>query len=113
MSDREFTAEDLHAGSVLLPGQRATAKELLASIARRYGLLAADIKGPRRHPLLVTARRELYLALRAQGWSYPMIGRLVDRDHTTVLKACEPEVKMEERRLRSRMYARGCKVNGS
>jgi chromosomal replication initiation ATPase DnaA len=34
------------------------------------------------------ARRELYAALRAKGWSYPAIGRFVgNRDHTTVMAA--------------------------
>jgi len=109
MGDREFTAEELDAALVLPPGQLRTADELVASIARRRGLRAKDVVGPGRNPPLVAARLELYRALRAQGWSYPMIGRLVGRDHTTVLIACAPEAKQAVRRARSRTSAAAVK----
>jgi chromosomal replication initiation ATPase DnaA len=66
-------------------------EKLAREIAQRNGLLVADLKGPSRFRHIQVARTELYLALRAKPyqWSYPAIGRFVNRDHTTVLHAVQ------------------------
>lgn len=44
-----------------------------------------DLTGRYRFDFVMRARFALYLALRLQGRSYPNIGKIVDRDHTTVM----------------------------
>lgn len=67
------------------------AMQLAEGIAHRWGtspeLMLANGPGCRaKH--LASARAELYVALRARGWSYPSIGRFVGgRHHSTVLSA--------------------------
>ncbi|GMG82601.1 hypothetical protein LNKW23_18140 [Paralimibaculum aggregatum] len=39
-------------------------------------------------PEMVRLRDRVCLTLRAEGWSYPRIGRALGRDHSTVLAAC-------------------------
>jgi len=60
---------------------------IAVSVALRHGVTETELRGPRRHPALVSARAELYRELRARGWSYTKIGVFVGRDHTTVLAA--------------------------
>lgn len=64
---------------------RALCSRLAAIVAKRTGVDVPDLLGRRRTPRLAAARRELYYALRCEGLSYPEIGGLLDRDHTTVL----------------------------
>ena len=53
------------------------------------GLTMAQLKSASRTPRMVEARRRVSKYLRAHGWSYPEIGRFIDRDHTTVMHLCE------------------------
>lgn len=93
MGLREFTEEELAAlpsafrGQIGMPEDDASL--LVNEISRCHGATWAEVKSPSRVKHLVTARRAIYVALRQLGWSYPAIGRLVDRDHTTVLKDLE------------------------
>ena len=70
------------------------------AVARRYGLPLAQLLGPSSTPhsrsgTAPAARRELYVALRARGWSYPQIGRFCGgRDHTTVIAAIDSVPKV-------------------
>lgn len=55
-------------------------------VALRYGVSADDICAPTRgSDQVVLARQALMAALRHRGLSYPQIGRLIGRDHTTVM----------------------------
>lgn len=66
----------------------AAAKELAQVVAREHGLELAELIGGRgRAPYLVRARRDFWARLRAAGRSLPEIGRLVGRDHSTVLNS--------------------------
>jgi hypothetical protein len=49
------------------------------------GLTVEDVQKQDRRPHMVQMRRELARYLRAHQWSLTAIGRLLDRDHTTVL----------------------------
>lgn len=55
--------------------------------AQRFDATAEDILGPsrRRGPFL--GRRAVILRLRADGFSFPQIGRWLGRHHTTILSA--------------------------
>lgn len=63
------------------------AAELAEDTAKAHGLTLAALLSPRRYAPLVTARRALYVALRARGWSYPLIGYAVGKDHQTIMHA--------------------------
>lgn len=50
-----------------------------------------DIMGRSRVPRIVACRADIMRRLRLDcGWSYPRIGALLQRDHTTVLFHCAP-----------------------
>lgn len=51
----------------------------------------SDLFGPRRYAEVVAARVEVWRALRAQPvpWSFPRIGRLFNRDHSTILQTLQ------------------------
>jgi hypothetical protein len=67
---------------------RENAHAIARNIAHAYGISVDAMMGSRRLRHLADARRELYLHLRAQGWSFPAIGKFCGgRDHTTVMAA--------------------------
>ena len=67
------------------PYKAHTGLEIISSIARDHGLTADDLTGPSRVPAVCVVRRCAMKALRAKGWSTPRIGRLLNRDHSTVV----------------------------
>jgi hypothetical protein len=85
--------------AVLIPhGLDARAWEAAQGVAARRFLDAGDLVTSReRYPHLVRARREWWAELRAQGRSLTEIGRLVGRDHATVLEALRTHERPEAR----------------
>lgn len=60
--------------------------EVLAIVAREYGVAPAELTGPRRTRSVAEARLMAYALLRdTAGMSYPEIGQALGRDHTTVI----------------------------
>lgn len=61
-------------------------------IAERHGVSLEDIRGRRRNRTLAKARTQIYALLHmcrdldGNELSYPEIGALMDRDHSTILK---------------------------
>ena len=94
MSCIEFTIDDLtraadrHVAS--LPTRREATTELTLETAERHGVTVAEMLSPSRASHLVEARRDLAFALRARAWSYPRIGKLMKRDHTTIMALLKP-----------------------
>jgi chromosomal replication initiation ATPase DnaA len=87
----EFTEEEISAHR--LAGETLTFDAAVLRVMERHGiessrgLLARD-----RHQHVVRARQELYAILRAQGWSYPSIGRACGgRDHCTIMHALKKD----------------------
>lgn len=62
-----------------------TGIELVANVARLHGFTAADLMGPSRARPLCIARWRAMRQLRDRGRSYASIGRLFNRDHSTVM----------------------------
>ena len=55
----------------------------------RYGITLAEMKGTCRKRIYAVPRQEAMAEVRKRlGWSYPRIGRLFNKDHTTALWAC-------------------------
>lgn len=72
---------------------------LLSVVASEYGLTPQEMKGPSRLPEFVEARALVADVLRHRNWSYPRIGRLLQRDHSTIINLIE---KMPIYRARSK-----------
>lgn len=62
---------------------------LAETAAKKHHVLVGEMLGRGRSPSLVRARADLFVALRHLGMSYPEIGAMLDRDHTTVMAACK------------------------
>jgi chromosomal replication initiator protein len=65
---------------------RITARQIIDEIAATHDITREDMIGPRRYPHLVEARREAMRRVRDElGYSYPQIGRIFNRDHSSVI----------------------------
>ena len=58
-------------------------------IALRHGFTRHDVLGPCKVRPLVMARRECIAMFRARGLSTPQIGRIMQRDHSTIVHALQ------------------------
>lgn len=70
------------------PDGRPSAASIMAMHARRSGYTVGDFKGKGKHRHLAHARQDCMADIRKRtGYSAPQIGRMFNRDHTTVLHA--------------------------
>lgn len=60
-------------------------RELLNEIAARHGIRIRDILSSNNSALVVGARKEAAAALRELGLSYPTIGAILRKHHTSIL----------------------------
>ena len=67
--------------------KRYTVKDIAQIISAEWGVTPEDIFGGSRDVEFVMARAALVVRLRKQGYSYPRIGRILKRDHTTIMNA--------------------------
>lgn len=67
------------------PAIATTPIETVAQIAREHGMTAADLIGPSRLRRVCIVRWRAMRVLRDHGRSLSSIGRILNRDHTTVL----------------------------
>lgn len=58
-------------------------------IALKHGLQREDLLGRSRKAQISRARQEAFYALRYRGWSFPRIGKLFGRDHSTIIDGFE------------------------
>jgi chromosomal replication initiator protein len=83
----ELAAQALH--DLVAPGpsgRGATPLAIMTAVARYFGIKADDLKGKARHKQIVGPRQVAMYLLREDGHlSTPEVGRLLNRDHTTVL----------------------------
>jgi chromosomal replication initiator protein len=83
----ELAAQALH--DLVAPGpsgRGATPLAIVTAVARYFGIKADDLKGKARHKQIVGPRQVAMYLLREDGHlSTPEVGRLLNRDHTTVL----------------------------
>lgn len=81
-------AERLLAIGLSASDQPRTAAAILASVARHHGFTVAELKSARRVKKVVLARQEAaYRIISETPLSYPQVGKLLHRDHTTILHA--------------------------
>lgn len=69
-------------------GPRGFAKRIIRETAERHNIKIGDIIGPRRFPTFTIARREAAWLIAAETDLYlAEIGRLLGKDHTTIINA--------------------------
>ena len=75
-----------------------TIDKIFAKTAKKYGVQVSDIKGKKRTNEIAQARHIcIYLIRNLTELSYPSIGKLLNRDHSTVMSSIEQvEKKMKE-----------------
>ena len=62
-------------------------------MAEGYGYTVADILGPKRRRHLVFVRNLCVFMLRDKGYSTTEIGRIMNRDHSTIVHALNKDTK--------------------
>jgi len=63
---------------------------ILKTIAHAFDCCVGELKGKERTARIVTPRLvAYYLMRRLTGLSYPELGRIFDRDHTTIMNGCK------------------------
>jgi chromosomal replication initiator protein len=65
------------------------------AIAELHGYTLADILGKRKQKPLVEVRRKCVVRLRSFGYSTTEIGRIMNRDHSTIVHALQKMAAME------------------
>lgn len=60
-------------------------RRLIKSVCRREGINPSAVLGDRKDRFAAAPRATLAKALRGLGYSYPVIGRWLGRDHSTVM----------------------------
>jgi hypothetical protein len=58
---------------------------IIAQVCDRHGVAVEEVLGRSRYKRVCLARKEAYVMLRQERLSYPTIGRMFGRDHTTVV----------------------------
>jgi chromosomal replication initiation ATPase DnaA len=66
-------------------GVPADLAALVVLAANRLDVRVRAFRGALRPPRFVTERRRVAVAARAHGFSYPVIGRALNRDHSTIV----------------------------
>jgi chromosomal replication initiation ATPase DnaA len=99
MSVKEFTEDELVRGMIRPPISRPTFDfdHIVNEIVLKTGITREAIFARDRRRHVMVARLMLYRELRAYNLSYPTIGRLLGRDHSTILtavKAAEAREKL-------------------
>lgn len=61
------------------------ARSIVEQVARRHAIGILELMGSDRSRRLVRPRWHAYSALREAGFSYPVIGKIMNRDHSTVM----------------------------
>jgi hypothetical protein len=72
-------------------------KPVISAVARFYGVSLGDLVSSRRTSQLIRPRQvAMYLAKELTKQSLPTIGRVMDRDHTTILHGCRRIAKLRQ-----------------
>jgi chromosomal replication initiation ATPase DnaA len=77
-----------------------SARDVLQRVSVRYGVSVDALRSRSRMQLIAEARKMAYTVLRAQGRSYPEIGRALGRDHTTVIAGVRRTMREAARNAR-------------
>jgi hypothetical protein len=62
-----------------------TLKKIIETTAERHGLQVSEVQSSCRRRKFVKCRQEIAVKARESGYSYPRIGRALNRDHTSIM----------------------------
>lgn len=62
-----------------------TDEELLKKFCGQYDVQKDDLLSKKRDKRLVNIRQAISSKLRSEGWTYPRIGKLLHRHHTSIM----------------------------
>jgi hypothetical protein len=86
----EVIAEIKSNAPPIIPPPRAARRIAQAALAP-HGMTLDEAMGPSRKLPYTNARKDVYAALRAHGWSLKKIAIFCGRDHTTIMNALHPK----------------------
>lgn len=69
----------------------SAARRIAVGALTPHGMTWTDAMSPARTLPYVSARRDVYTALRKHGWSLKKIALFCGRDHTTIMNALQPK----------------------
>lgn len=69
-------------------------------VANHYGYCVEDLTASDRHKSVVTARHAAYWVLRMCGYSYPEMGNIMLKDHTSCISGFKSAEKRRAKDLR-------------
>lgn len=72
----------------LTPNPWKVYQEILTVISEETGFTAAELTTKRTRGRIMEAKHIAAASLRAFGYSYPECGRVIGKDHTTVMHSC-------------------------
>lgn len=74
-----------------------------AELVKDCGFTENEILSPRRRPEIVDARQAIAICLRYKGHSFPAIGSVMKRDHTSILHLVQRRDTPEMRGIAEKM----------
>ena len=93
MFDYDFMPEEKAVEPVLVDTVGMTPRQSnmlqIEAIAKEHCFTVEDILGPRKFKHLVAVRRKCIVMLREKGYSTTEIGRIMNRDHSTICHALQ------------------------
>ena len=82
-----------------------TIEDVQEATCHFFGLKVKDLIGKERARHLIEARHvSMFICRKLKRFSFPSIGRAFNRNHTTVVSACQKMEKRVENDVRIRMY---------
>jgi len=75
---------------------RLTGAQIMKAVCKRRGLTPEEVTGPGRGYRLVCARHEIAYLMSKQGYPKTVIGRRLNRDHTTVHTYLNPDFRRQK-----------------
>jgi len=60
-------------------------EDVIEEACQRYNITWEELRSRRKPRRLARAREDIAVALRARGWSFPLIGKLLRKDHSTIV----------------------------
>ena len=93
MFDDDFMPEEKAEEVLLIDSLGMTPRQAnmlqIEAIAKAHCFTLEDILGPRKFRPLVAVRRKCIVVLRQKGHTTTEIGRIMNRDHTTIVHALQ------------------------
>jgi chromosomal replication initiation ATPase DnaA len=93
MFDDDFSWQEEKPEEVLIDTLGMTPRQAnmlqIEAIAKAHRFTLEDILGPRKFKPLVAVRRKCIVVLRQKGHTTTEIGRIMNRDHTTIVHALQ------------------------